>query len=102
MTSDLSAASRRRMYIDGADIMVSGHTHDRYAKEDVRLVLTSSGEIVRRSTWTVKTGTYKDAYGTGEAGWEVEKGHPPKPLGQWWLRFYVENRDIKISLTPAS
>ena len=101
MTSDMSAAARRKMYISGADIMASGHTHDHWTKHDTGLVLSSSGEVVRQSIWTVKCGTYKDDYGVGTGGWAVEKGHPPKPLGQWWIRFHVVGGQVTFEVLPA-
>ena len=69
----------------GADIMVSGHTHDAWATDKVKIRCSDQGVVEHRSFWQVKVPTYKDEYGTGTGGWHVATGKPPKPLGAWWL-----------------
>tara|TARA_B100000519_G_scaffold161395_1_gene143851 strand:- start:13307 stop:14209 length:903 start_codon:yes stop_codon:yes gene_type:complete len=88
VTKGLPQAARERSYVENADIMVSGHTHDQWATRDVRLRLNSMGTVERRSLLTLKIPTYKDEYQTGLGGWAVESGHAPKPTGGYFLRFY--------------
>jgi hypothetical protein len=89
VTSDTIQAQRQRAYVDGADIMWSGHTHDMYAKQDMKILLTSAGKVIHRPIWYVKSPTYKEEYDNGAGGWHIETGKPPKPLGAWWLKFTV-------------
>ena len=91
VTKGLPQAARERAYVENADIMISGHTHDQWATRDVRLRLNSVGTVEQRSLVTLKIPTYKDEYKTGVGGWHIETGKPPKPLGAYWLRFYRAN-----------
>jgi len=88
VTKGLPQAARERAYVENADIMISGHTHDQFSTRDVRLRLNSMGTVEQRSLLTLKIPTYKDEYQTGVAGWHIETGKPPKPLGAYWLRFF--------------
>jgi hypothetical protein len=87
VTKDTIQLHRQMTYIENADFVMSGHTHDAWQMEYTRLRLTDAGVVERRPAIGVKCPTYKDEYGVGEGGFAVEKGHPPKPLGAWWLRF---------------
>lgn len=110
VTKDTIQAQRQYAYIDGADIMVSGHVHERWAQEQVKTGLTSWNEVKQRSVWYTKTGTYKSDYGSGVGGWHVATGKPPKPLGGWWLKLTYDRYNVKgqtrlethIEITPTS
>ena len=69
----------------GADIIVSGHTHDSWCSDKMRQWMCDSGKVEQRPLYLLKVPTYKDEYGVGEGGWHVETGKPPKPLGAYWL-----------------
>jgi predicted phosphodiesterase len=101
VTQDTIQAQRQRAYIENADIMVTGHTHDAWAQENIRIRLNNNGEIERRPVWNVKCATYKDEYGSGKGGWHIETGKPPKPLGAWWLRFSWCDPSIGIQIIKA-
>lgn len=90
VTKDLIQANRQAVYTD-ADILVSGHTHDAWHVPIRREVLMDSGRPILKDIDCIKCGGYKDEYSPGN-GWAVQKGHAPKPLGAYWLRFYVECR----------
>lgn len=77
--------SQRDSVISDADIVVSGHVHERYIVTYMKEQLTSTGRIILKEQTHVRTPTYKDEYKQGEGGWHVETGKPPKPLGAWWL-----------------
>lgn len=85
VTQDLIQDQRRRTYVEGADVMVSGHTHDAWAVDNVKVRLNDANVVERRSVWSVKVPTYKDEFRDGAGGWHVETGKPPKPLGAWWM-----------------
>ena len=89
VTKDTIQSQRQQAYVDGADIMVSGHVHERWVQEHTKTGLTDLGEVKNRQVWYVKTGSYKDDFGTGRGGWQVGTGKPPKPLGGWWARLTV-------------
>ena len=81
--------NRQAVYLPDADIVWNGHTHDSYVLPIARARLSDKGVTYQDIAWHVRTPGYKDEYGDGSGGWAVEKGHPPKPLGACWLRFYV-------------
>ena len=105
VTADIIQAQRQVTYIRGADIMCSGHTHDHWSKQYVSIGLNSSHLPEHRKVKYIKCGTYKDEYGTGQGGWHVETGKPPKPIGQHWLRFMPERTGkalkVKFEVTDA-
>lgn len=92
VTKDMIQRNRQQGYID-ADIMCSGHTHDQWVTYDVRMKLDSNGLVKRNRMAYVKCPTYKDEYKTGAGGWHIETGKPPKPLGAYWLRFYLTRKN---------
>lgn len=92
VTKDMIQRNRQLAYIDNADIIVSGHTHDQWVTKDMRLTLSGSDRVVQRPCVVVKCPTYKDEYKTGVGGWHIATGKPPKPIGAYWLRFFVGSR----------
>lgn len=91
VTLDMIQAQRQSAYIEGADIMVSGHTHDAWATDKVKIRCSDQGVVEHRSFWQVKVPTYKDEYGHGSGGWHVATGKPPKPKGAWWATIETTN-----------
>lgn len=110
VTKDTIQAQRQQAYVDGADILLSGHVHERWAMEHVKVGLTDLGEVRHRSTWYVKSGSYKEEYGSGVGGWHIGTGKPPKPLGGWWLKLTFDRSmskgdkkaQVLIELIPTS
>lgn len=110
VTQDTIQAQRQNTYVDGADILWSGHVHQRWIQETMKVYLSDEGEVKQRNVWYVKSATYKEEYGSGVAGWHVGTGKPPKPLGAWWLKLTLNDwtekgkRKLKIhtELTPTS
>ena len=81
VTKDVIQASRKAVYLPDADVVVSGHTHDRNIFPIQRIHLNrKTGNTWLREQLHLKLGTYKDEYSTG-GGWAVERGMPPKSLG---------------------
>jgi hypothetical protein len=110
VTADNIQAQRQNAYIEGADIMWSGHVHERWAREFIKVGIDQEGEVKHRSSWYIKSPTYKDEYGSGTGGWHIETGKPPKPLGAWWLKMTYSRRhvnkvartEVVIEVIPAS
>ena len=88
VTKDMIQRQRQLAYIENADIMVSGHTHDSFVTKDSRVKLSQKGFVEHKQTYYVKLPSYKDEYKTGKGGWHIETGKPPKPNGAMWLRFF--------------
>lgn len=110
VTQDTIQAQRQNAYIEGADIMLSGHVHQRWLQENIKQYIDNYGEAKQRSAWYVKAATYKEEYGSGVGGWHVGTGKPPKPLGGWWLKLTYDRYQVKgkphvtthIEITPTN
>ena len=92
MSFDTLRVRRQASFIPGADVVVCGHVHERWALEIAQEVLHTNGtfKVERKIQRHVRVGTYKDEYGQGRGGWHVERGGPPKPDGGYWMRVGVE------------
>ncbi len=106
VSQDMIQAARQRDYITAADLMLSGHVHRAWVQEYIRYSINNHGKIVRNVGQYIKCPTYKDAYGKGVAGFEVEKGLGPRPLGAYWVRFFAERiegkRKIQFEVIKAN
>ena len=95
MTFGSLSVRRMASYVPGADVVVCGHIHERWAleitQEEPRCE-KGAYDLQLRSQWHVRTGTYKDEYGSGTGGWHIERGAPPKPLGGYWMRLSMDLR----------
>lgn len=100
VTKDTIQANRQMVFLDDVDFVVSGHTHDSFHVTYRREGVTHEGFPYVRDVECIKCPGYKDEYSPGE-GWAVHKGHPPKPLGAWWLRFFMEENKIQSELIRA-
>jgi predicted phosphodiesterase len=100
VTADMIQLDRMRNRAD-ADIYAFGHTHDSWYRRLNVATLNEMGVPVQREIIALKCPSYKDAYDDGAGGWEIEKGHPPKPLGAWWLRFYPDGDRVGVDVQEA-
>lgn len=99
VTKDIIQASRKAVYLPDADIVVSGHTHDRWVFPIQRVRISSHGNQTLEEQLHLKLGTYKDEYLAGN-GWAVERGLPPKATGGMWLKgSYQRFSDTKHIIT---
>ena len=89
VTKDMIQRNRQLAYLDNADIICTGHTHDSWLTKDMRIRLNDALSVEHRPVVVVKCPTYKDEYKSGVGGWHVATGKPPKPLGAYWLRFFL-------------
>lgn len=96
VTDDMIQHQRRAVYLPDADIVVSGHTHGAWFQERARKRVSHRGVVYQDVQTHIKLGTYKDDYGQGLGGWAVERGHPPKPKGAWWVRFFWHNPSKRV------
>ena len=88
--------SQRNAEIYGdADIVVTGHIHERWRMEIVREKITDYGKVVLKPQIHLCTSTYKQEYNI-QGGWHYERGAPPKPLGGWWVRFTWDGSQERV------
>ena len=67
-----------------SDVVVSGHTHDTWYVEHPYYEMRKSGEVIQKTQYHIKTGTFKQEY-LAAGGFQIEKQVMPKPLGGWWM-----------------
>jgi hypothetical protein len=79
--------NRLAVFTPDADIVLSGHTHDEWSVTIPRVRISSHGVITQDEQLHVRAPGYKDSWGDGDHGWEVEKMLGPKALGAAWLQF---------------
>mgnify|MGYP003313027921 FL=1 len=106
VTKGVIQTNRKATYLPDADIVISGHVHESWQIELMR-VRVGRTKIYHDTQTHICLPTYKEEFGTGFGGWHVERGAPPKPIGAVWLRFYYLNshdpikRGMKYEITRA-
>ena len=112
MSFDTLKIRRAAAVTPDADVIVQGHVHKQWfmplSRE--RLVCDRGGaRIVSDIQYHVRTGTYKDEFDDGHAGWHIEQGRGPEVQGAVWMRLFLAKRtsktrngkpDTKYTLTP--
>ena len=98
VTKGVLDVARISSWLTDADIVCIGHDHNQWIVPLEREGMTSKGRIVRKPVVYVKPPGYKDGWGKGDKGWEVEQARGPKPLGSVWLRFYWSDKlsDVQV------
>lgn len=80
VTKGVIQTNRRGNYMPDADIIVTGHIHEKWIISIPRERLDSKFNVVYDEQYHVQVPTYKEEYGKS-SGWHIERGGPPKPLG---------------------
>ena len=80
--------NRLAVFTPDAQIVLTGHTHDEWQMPIRRQRISIQGVIFHDEQLHVRVPGYKDAWGDGDGGWEVEKMLGPKNIGSAWLKFY--------------
>lgn len=101
VTKGAIAQQRAAVLYPSADIIVSGHIHQLQNTIFEQEIVNNKGTIEKRRQVHLRSSTYKDAWGDGTKGWEVEKGFGPSPLGGWWITFYYRNNEIRYTYSPT-
>ena len=83
-----------------ADIIVSGHNHNRFVNTNTQYIATHTGKVKLRTVYHFNCATYKNEFSSGD-GFGVEKIVVPKPMGGWWLKLTPLNERIKIDSSVA-
>ena len=100
VTKGLIQFARFAEYID-ADIIMAGHIHQRNYAQIQRIHLNGNNKPVSKKIRYIRCGTYKDDYKDGCDTWHVQKGQGPRPLGGWWLRFFMEGDKLQCEVIEA-
>jgi len=90
VTKGIIATNRRLSYVEGADLIITGHVHESWVLETIQERCTHIGTLARRTISHVQLPTYKQE-SVGD-GYHTQRGRPPKPLGGWWLCLYHERQ----------
>lgn len=103
VTKGVIQTNRQSVYLQNADIVVNGHTHDAWIVPISRESLNDAGVVERGLMHFIRTPGYHDEYfkSEGVKGFVQEKWHPPKPIGAVWLRFWLEGKKILFESTLA-
>lgn len=85
--------SRYLMHVEGADIISTGHIHEKSTSETMVHYFdgTKAQRAMARSVITLQSSTYKQEYTSG--GFHVERGRPPKPLGGTFITFHCSRNE---------
>ena len=94
VTKDVIQTNRQGVFLEGTDIVVSGHTHDAWVFPVATRGINKHGQIVANERLHVKIPSTKDKW--GKNSWEDLKGMPPKPQGTYWLKFWWSARHEKV------
>lgn len=102
VTKGLIQTNRRAVFMPDADIIVTGHIHEKWAVTLTRERVSPQGKVYIEDQHHICVGPYKEEYNSGKSGWHVERGAPPKPLGGYWLRFTWDRETESISIQTLS
>lgn len=95
VTKGVIKANRMAVYLPDADLVTTGHIHEKWALRYTHERVTGHGRVYLRDQLHLCTGTYKEEYQDGSKGWHVERGAAPKPMGGYWVTFKVKRSDDK-------
>lgn len=95
VTRGVIQTNRQAVYLPDADVIWNGHNHNSYVLPIARLRCSDLGVVYKDICWHVRTPGYKNDFGDGISGWEVERGGVPKPVGACWLHLKLERADGK-------
>jgi len=83
VTRGVIKTNRRAVMLPDADVVISGHIHERWIVEVPRIKLMRNYKVDQRSQLHASSGTYKKE--DLSEGWAAEKGFGPAALGGLWL-----------------
>lgn len=92
VTKGVIQAQRRAVYVSDAQVILSGHIHESWSVDIRQHRLKDSGrEYTVEGTHVSIPGYLRGDYEPGRLeGHHIERGRPPKPVGGWWLRLWLE------------
>ena len=90
VTKGVIQSNRKAVYLPDADLVISGHVHEHWQLELMRLRVGRSSIYHDRQLHVVLP-TYKEEMGSGFEGWHAEGGRAPRPQGACWMRLFFNN-----------
>jgi len=99
VTKGIIQTNRRNCFVDGADVIWSGHIHEAWCLETMKVGTDIRGEVKHTTVHHVCTPTYKEEYQDGHGGWHVERMAPPKPLGGYWMKAVHHHQGFELVFT---
>jgi len=94
VTRDSIQTARKAVYLPDANVVISGHTHDRWIIPITRNRISRYGESIDQQ-WHIKTGTYQNAP-IDFNGYAIEKGLAPKAGAGIWMKYTIGS-DLKLN-----
>lgn len=88
VTKGVIQHQRDSAMVADADILVSGHIHEQTLVSAPVLGVNHNGQYYVRNRINLRCSTYKNEFKVDE--WHAQQGRGPKPLGGWWIRFFVD------------
>lgn len=83
---------KRAMYLPQADIVVSGHIHERWSVTNVQEQISQQGNRTLKDQTHLCLPTYKQEYDPSGYDYHNLNERPPKPLGGCWLRLHLDHK----------
>ena len=90
--------NRQAVWMPDADIVLNGHTHDAWYMPLCRESFSNTGRSGRELIHFVRVPGYKDEFYDGGSGFHNERWRPPKPIGCAFLRFSVQDKQLKTEV----
>jgi hypothetical protein len=101
VTRGVIQTNRIAVFTPDADIVLTGHTHDQWTVPIARQRISDGGVPYHDEQLHVRTPGYKDSWGDGYGGWEVERCLGPKPKGAAWLHFTMRGDAVATEVIRA-
>jgi hypothetical protein len=99
VTKGVIQTARQAVYLPDADMVVNGHNHNEYVLTVKRERINRNGGLYFDVVHFIRTPGYKDDYGVGSDGWEVERAGVPKPQGCVWATIDVHHDIVSCKCT---
>ena len=97
VTKGVIQTNRMATYTTDADVVLTGHFHESWGMTVTRQRLSSKDHVYHHRQEYVSASGYKDAWGDGYGGFEVERRHGPKPVGAAWWHFWYDDKRCQLS-----
>lgn len=95
VTRGVIQTNRRQVNVH-ADIFISGHIHTTWAMPIPQRMLNQNGREELREVLHLQLGTAKESH-KDRNSWEAHKGFGPPSLGGFYLKFFFERDDFRVS-----
>lgn len=95
VTRGIIQTNRQAVFLPDANTVLNGHNHHHYILPITRERINAYGKQYFDMQYHVRIPGYKQAYGDGTGGWDVERGGVPKPIGAVWMKLTIANKEVK-------